>query len=99
VAAEPNAQLDGKSPLDLMANDERPVVVDFVEDMLTDLTHDLASLKAPLRTAPALAMKARLTRRVEASGSGPLRSRQLAFHIRQPAAVLSLSALRGMGEF
>ena len=31
----PNAQLDGKSPLDLMANDERQVVVDLVEDMLT----------------------------------------------------------------
>jgi hypothetical protein len=31
----PNAQLDGKSPLDLMANEERQVVVDFVEDMLT----------------------------------------------------------------
>jgi hypothetical protein len=29
------------------------------------LTHDLASLKAALPTAPALAMKARLTRRVE----------------------------------
>lgn len=31
----PNAQLDGKSPLDLMAHEERQVVVDLVEDMLT----------------------------------------------------------------
>ena len=31
----PSAQLDGKSPLDLMAHDERQVVVDLVEDMLT----------------------------------------------------------------
>lgn len=31
----PNAQLDGKSPLDLMTNEERQVVVDLVEDMLT----------------------------------------------------------------
>jgi hypothetical protein len=31
----PNAQLDGKSPLDLMAHEERQAVVDFVEDMLT----------------------------------------------------------------
>lgn len=31
----PNDQLDGKSPLELMANGERQVVVDFVEDMLT----------------------------------------------------------------
>jgi len=51
----PNAQLDGKSPLDLMANDERQVVVDLVEDMLTGhpLDAHLASLKAALRTAPA----------------------------------------------
>lgn len=31
----PNDQLDGKSPIDLMAEGERQVVVDFVEDMLT----------------------------------------------------------------
>ncbi len=31
----PNAQLDDKTPLELMAAGERQVVVDFVEDMLT----------------------------------------------------------------
>jgi hypothetical protein len=31
----PHDQLDGKSPLDLVAAGERQVVVDFVEDMLT----------------------------------------------------------------
>ena len=31
----PNAQLDGKSPLQLLAAGERQAVVDFVEDMLT----------------------------------------------------------------
>jgi transcriptional regulator with XRE-family HTH domain len=31
----PNAQLDGETPLKLMAQGERQVVVDFVEDMLT----------------------------------------------------------------
>jgi uncharacterized protein (DUF2384 family) len=31
----PHEQLDGKSPLDLMAEGQRQVVVDFVEDMLT----------------------------------------------------------------
>lgn len=31
----PNAQLAGDAPLQLMANGDRQVVVDFVEDLLT----------------------------------------------------------------
>ena len=31
----PHHQLDGKTPLELLADGERQVVVDFVEDMLT----------------------------------------------------------------